>query len=114
VNASTSVFASFIIAATFGKLPARVSATRSHCAATSAGSVCAKMVLTAAVTAGACLAATAVCRLRMKCTRHRCHVELVNCCATADFNPACASEITRCTPLSPRAFSEARNSRQNS
>ena len=60
------VLASPIIAATLGKLPARVSATRSHWAATSTGSVWAKIVLTAAVTAGACLAETAVCRLRMK------------------------------------------------
>src|SRR5690606_14618529 len=57
VKASTSVLASSIIAATFGKLPERVSATWSHWAATSAGSVWAKIVLTAAVTAGACLVA---------------------------------------------------------
>ncbi|AKS33830.1 hypothetical protein AFA91_20255 [Mycolicibacterium goodii] len=88
VKASTSVFASPIIVATFGKLAAKVSVTRSHWADTSAGSVWAKMVLTAAVTAGACLADTAVCRFRIKCTRHRCHEEFVNCCATADFNPA--------------------------
>src|SRR6185437_14432834 len=62
VNASTSVLAWLIMSATFGKLPANVSATRSHWAATSVGSVWAKIVLTAAVTAGACLAATAVCR----------------------------------------------------
>jgi hypothetical protein len=87
VNASTSVLASPIMVATFGKLAARVSATRSHWAATLTGSVWAKIVLTAAVTAGACLAATAVCRLRMKCTRHRCQDEFVNCCATAAFKP---------------------------
>src|SRR5262245_22286046 len=83
VNASTSVLASLIMAATFGNDAASVSATLSHWAATSSGSVWAKIVLTAAVTAGACLAETAVCRLRMKCTRHRCHEELVNFCATA-------------------------------
>src|SRR5829696_2875017 len=69
VNASTSVLASASMVATFGNDPAKVSATRSHWAATSTGSVWAKIVLTAAVTAGACLADTAVCRLRMKCTR---------------------------------------------
>ncbi|COX17440.1 Uncharacterised protein [Mycobacterium tuberculosis] len=74
----------------------------------------AKIVLTATVTAGACLAATAVYRFRMKCTRQRCHDAPLNCCATAAFSPAWASEITRCTPVSPRAFSEAKNSRQNS
>jgi hypothetical protein len=39
VNASTSALAWFIMVATFGKLPARESATVSHWAATSSGSV---------------------------------------------------------------------------
>ena len=50
----------------------------------------------------------------MKWTRHRCHEAPTNCCATADLRPAWASEMTRCTPLRPRALSERRKSDQNS
>ena len=74
----------------------------------------AKTVLIAAITGGTCFADTAEPTLRMKCTRHRCHDAPVNCWATAAFNPACASEITRCTPDEPACPSPVRNSRQKS
>ena len=41
-------------------------------------------------------------RLRMKCTRHRCHAVPLSTVPMACFKPSCASEITTRTPLSPR------------
>ena len=80
--------ASRIIGVIVGNESANVAVTWPHCSATSSGSVWAKIVFTAAVTAGACEEATAACRLRIKCTRHRCHEAPTNCCATAAFTPA--------------------------
>lgn len=54
VDASTSVLASRIMAVTLGNDSAKVAVIWSHCSATSSGSVWAKIVVTAAVTAGAC------------------------------------------------------------
>ena len=49
----------------------------------------------------------------MKCTRHRCRAAPRNTDPIAAFSPVCASEMTSCTPASPRAFNERRKAVQN-
>jgi hypothetical protein len=50
----------------------------------------------------------------MKCIPHRCDAGPANCCATASFDPAYASKITKCTADQPRTRKPTRNSRQKS
>ena len=49
----------------------------------------------------------------MKWTRHRCHAAPIKTELIAAFSPVCASLMTSCTPLSPRAFDDRRNAVQN-
>ena len=50
--------------------------------------------------------------LRMKCTRHLCHVVL-STLVIAAFSPSCASETTSLTPRRPRRARLRKNSTQN-
>jgi hypothetical protein len=49
----------------------------------------------------------------MKWTRHRCQAAPSSTASIAPFRPACASLMTSCVPVSPRALSERRNAVQN-
>ena len=49
----------------------------------------------------------------MKCTRQRCQLAPSSTVSIAAFRPVCASLMTSCVPVSPRAFSERRNAVQN-
>ena len=49
----------------------------------------------------------------MKCTRQRCQAAPISTDPIAAFRPAWASEMTSCTPPSPRAFRPRRNAVQN-
>ena len=49
----------------------------------------------------------------MKCTRHRCQAAPISTEPIAAFRPVWASEMTSCTPPSPRAFRPRRNAVQN-
>ena len=51
--------------------------------------------------------------LRIACTRQRCQVEPWKQRPMALTRPACASEMTSFTPVSPRALRSPRNSVQN-
>ena len=60
-----------------------------------------------------CPSGTWASTLRRKCTRQRCQAAPSSTPAIAGLRPAWASEMTSCTPASPRAFSERRNAVQN-
>jgi hypothetical protein len=51
--------------------------------------------------------------LRMKCTRQRCQAAPSSTASIAALRPACASLMTSCVPVRPRALSERRNAVQN-
>jgi hypothetical protein len=49
----------------------------------------------------------------MKWTRHRCQLAPESTLAMAAFSPMCESEITSCTPFSPRFTKDRRKAVQN-
>ena len=73
----------------------------SSCSATWTGPGWAKMVRIAAAAISALPLGTWACTLRRKCTRHLCQDDPISIAARS---PACASEITSCTPDRPRFF----------
>lgn len=73
----------------------------------------AKMVRMVAATISADPLRTWPKTLRRKWTRHLCQAAPGSTEPIAALSPACASEMTSCTPASPRAFSDRRNAVQN-
>ena len=67
---------------------------------------------TAAATISALPLGTRVSMFRRKCTRQRCQPAPANTATIADLRPSWASEMTSCTPCSPRAFRDRRNAVQ--
>jgi len=85
-------------------------AMMSSCSRTWAASGWAKMVRIAAATISAePLGTWASTLMRRKCTRQRCQAAPIRMASTAARSPVWASEITSCTPASPRDFSDRKN-----
>src|SRR5579859_5552538 len=74
----------------------------------------AKTVRSVAATICCATLGTVAIALRMKWTRHRCQLAPTKTLATACLRPRWESEMTKCTPLSPRLTSWRRNWSQNS
>src|SRR5215208_5471064 len=100
------------ILATAGNFGASMAATLSTWSVTSAAVGWAKMVRIAAATISAEPLGTRASTLRRKWTRQRCQPAPAMTAPMACLRPVWASEMTSCTPASPRAFRLRRNAVQ--
>jgi hypothetical protein len=100
------------MAATAGNLGSSMAATLSTWSMTSAPVGWAKMVRMAAATISAEPFGMRASTFRRKWTRHRCQPAPAMTAPMAPLRPVWASEMTSCTPASPRALSERRKAVQ--
>jgi hypothetical protein len=99
-------------AAASGKRPSSWATMRPCCSRTASAAGCAKIERTIVATKDCALLGTRVSRLHRKCVRQRCQAAPGRLAAIASTRPGWASEVTRRTPVRPRATSERRKASQ--